>query len=163
VTYTLGGDAQPRDAYHVMLMPGLGMMLTFADKKQLGGGGKNLLETHQKWELAYWRKQVGTLDSKTRDDLAGGRPDMLVTEIDLPQQGGTPMRVYMIGMAANQGVFVFSISPVTDADEGLIKKVIESIKVVHKTLDIAAEAKRLVPADKPATETKPAAANDKKQ
>lgn len=144
VEYTAGGDAQLSDAYHVMLRPGLGMMLTFADKKNLGAG-KNLLEAHREWELAYWRKQVGALDSKNRDDLAGARKDLMVTEINLPQEGGTPLKVYMIGVAAAQGVFVFSISPITAEDDDMIRKLIDSIKVVHHKLDLKAEAKKISP------------------
>jgi hypothetical protein len=153
VQYTLDGDAQPQDAFHVMLKPGMGMMITFADKKQFSAG-KNLLEAHREWELGYWRKQVNKLESKNRDDLAGGQSGLMVTEIDMQQPNGPGMRVYMIGAESNDGVFVFSLSPVEAADDAMVKKLISSIKVEHKPLDLKAEAKKIAPAAQPGTDKK---------
>lgn len=153
VEYTLGGDAQPQDAFHVMLKPGLGMMLTFADKKNFAPG-KSLLAAHRDWELEYWRKNAGKVESKNRDDLAGGQPGLMVTEIDLAQENGPGLTAYMIAAAANNGVFVFSVSPVTPEDNAMIKQLIASIKVVHKPLDLKAEAKKIAPAAQPAPDKK---------
>ncbi|HEY5993594.1 MAG TPA: hypothetical protein VIU46_03240 [Gallionellaceae bacterium] len=144
VAYTVSLDAQPQDAFHVMLKPGLGMMLTFADKKNFGAA-KNMLEAHREWELNYWRKNAGTLNSKNREDLAGGRSDLLVTEIVLPQADGPGLTAYMIGVAGSNGVFVFSISPVGAEDNDMVKKLIASIRVEHKKLDLKAEAKKVAP------------------
>ncbi len=145
VEYSVGADAQPQDAMHVMLRPGMGMMLTYADKKNFTSG-KNLLEAHREWELAYWRKNAGKVESKNREDLAGGKPDVLVTEIALPQQDGPDMVLYLVGAAARNGVFVFALSPVTADDDAMVRQLVASIKVQHKRLDLKAEARKYAPA-----------------
>jgi len=142
--YTVGGDAQPLDATHVQLKPGQGVMLTFADKKDFAKD-KNLLEAHRAWELDYWRQQSGKVESRNRDDLAGGRSGLMVTEIHVPGPDGAAITICMVAAAGNNGVFVFAISPVTPQDDSMIKKFAASIKVVHHPLDLVAEAKKYMP------------------
>lgn len=143
VEYPLvGKDVRPQDANHVLLTPHLGLMVTFAEKSQLGPGA-DMLEAHKQWELEYWRKQAGQVASKNRDDLAGGRHDLKVTEIIVPREKGV-LKAYLIGVAMNDGVFVFSISPADAKIDPMVKKLIASIRLVNEKLDVEAEAKRLV-------------------
>ncbi len=144
VEYPLvGKDVRPQDANHVLLTPHLGLMVTFADKSQLGPGA-DMLEAHKQWELDYWRKQAGQVASKNRPDLAGGRHDLKVTEIIVPREKGTQLKAYLIGLAMQDGVFVFSISPADAKIDPMVKKLIASIRLVNEKLDVEAEAKRLV-------------------
>lgn len=140
VEYTLSGKAQLNDGFHVQLRPGLGLMITFAERGQFAPA-PDLLEAHKQWELAYWRKQAGKVEARDRSDLAGGRSDVKITEIALVQNG-KPLKAYLIGAAAPDGVFVFAISPVTSKDDALVRRIVDSIRVVRHPLDIAAEAER---------------------
>jgi hypothetical protein len=140
VEYAVTGSAELNDGFHILLKPGLGLMLTFADKRRFGPGA-DLLEAHKQWELAYWRKRAGRVDDHDRSDLAGGRSDVRVTELDLVQDG-RPTRIYLIGAAAPDGVFAFGISPVSPGDDALVRRIVDSIRVVRHPLDIVAEEKR---------------------
>ncbi len=149
VEYIVSGAAEPKDGTHIQTRPGQMMMLTFADKKDLAPG-KNLLEAHREWELSYWREQTNNkVESRNRDDLAQGQSGLMVTEIRLPQPDGPgSFSVYMIAAAADNGVFVFAISPVTPEDDAAVKKFIATIKVVRHPLDprdLAAEARKNQP------------------
>ncbi len=144
VEYVVNGDAEPLDLTHIKFKPGQGMILTFADKKNFPPG-KSLLEAHRAWELAYWRQQTDNkVESRSRDDLAQGQSGVMVTEMRLPvaDAPGGSVTAYMVAAAADNGVFVFAISPVTPEDDATVKKLIATIKVVHKPLDMTAEARK---------------------
>lgn len=144
VEYPLvGKEVKLQDANHILLNPSLGLMVTFADKSQFGQEG-DMLEAHRQWEIEYWRKEAGEVESKNRDDLAGGRSDLKVTEITVPREKGAQFKAYLIGLAMNDGVFVFAISPAEAKIDPMVKKLIASIRLVNQRLDIKAEAKRLV-------------------
>jgi hypothetical protein len=137
----VSAQAQLNDGFHILLKPGLGLMLTFADRTKFGPGA-NLLDAHRQWELAWWRKKADRVEARDRSDLAGGRSDVRITELDLVQEG-RPMKAYLVGAAAPDGVFVFAISPVSAGDDALVRKIVDSIRVVNHPLDIAAEAERI--------------------
>lgn len=141
VEYSLNGKAQLNDGFHIVLKPGLGLMLTFADRRNFAPG-TDLLEAHKQWELAYWRRKAGHVEARDRGDLAGGRSDIRITELNLTQEG-KPMKAYLIGAAAPDGVFVFAVSPVTAGDDAMVRRIVDSIRVVKHPLDIAAEAARI--------------------
>lgn len=141
VAYAVSGSAELNDGFHVLLKPGLGLMLTFADRHKFGGA-PDLLEAHKQWELAYWREQAGKVEDRDRSDLAGGRGDLKITELNLLRED-KPMKAYLIGAAAPDGVFVFAISPVSAGDDALVRKIVSSIRVVKHPLDLVAEEKRM--------------------
>jgi len=145
VEYALKGEIKLQDAYHVLLAPGTGMMMTFADKRELGPG-KDLLASHRKWELAYWRAHAARVESRDRSDLAGARHGLMVTEITAFSQDGSSLTAYMIAVAAKDGVFVFSISPAAPELDAAVREFVASIKVEHRRLDLRAEAMRIAPA-----------------
>lgn len=136
-----GAEFKPQDAHHILLKPGLGMMVTFAAKKDVGGGG-DLLGRHAEWELAYWRQHAASVESAQRSDLSGGRDDLRVTEITLHSAAGAQMRIYMLALASDEGVFVLSISPASAGVDSLVREMAASFKLVNRTLD-ADEVKRL--------------------
>jgi hypothetical protein len=136
-----GADVKPQDAHHILLKPGLGMMVTFAARKELGGGG-DLLGRHAEWELAYWRQHAASVESTLRGDLSGGRDDLRVTEITLHNGGGAQMKVYMLALASEEGVFVLSISPANAGIDSLVREIAASFKLVNRPLD-PDEVKRL--------------------
>jgi hypothetical protein len=136
-----GADVKPQDAHHILLKPGLGMMVTFAAKKELGGGG-DLLGRHAEWELAYWRQHAASVESTLRGDLSGGRDDLRVTEITLHNGAGAQMKVYMLALASEEGVFVLSISPANAGIDSLVREIAASFKLVNRPLD-PDEVKRL--------------------
>jgi hypothetical protein len=151
--FALEEGTQMQDGYHALLTPRLAMMMTFADKKKFGGG--DMLQAHRKWELDYWRESSGSAEGKDRSDLAEGRAGVMVTELILPQQKGEALHAYIIGVAGNDGVYVFAVSPVTAADDALVRKLIASIRLLHQELDIAAEAKRIKNQPAPEVKAKP--------
>ena len=136
-----GAEIRPQDAHHVLLKPGLGMMVTFAAKKEIGGGG-DLLGRHAEWELAYWRQRAASVESAQRSDLSGGREDLRVTEITLHNSAGAQMKVYMLALASDEGVFVLSISPANAGIDSMVREIAASFKLVNHTLD-PDEVKRL--------------------
>jgi hypothetical protein len=136
-----GAEVKPQDAHHILLKQGLGMMVTFAAKKELGGGG-DLLGRHTEWELAYWRQHAASVESATRGDLSGGRDDLRVTEITLHNSAGAQMKVYMLALASDEGVFVLSISPANGGIDSMVREIAASFKLVNHPLD-PDEVKRL--------------------
>ncbi len=143
VQYMLAGSGvELQDAHHIMLRPGVGLMVTFAARKNIGPG-KDLLEAHLNWELAYWRQYASRVESAHRDDLGGARPGMKVTELSVYAEKGAPLKVYMIALALNDGVLVFSVSPADKSIDPMVKALIGSIRVVDGKPDLPAEAKRI--------------------
>jgi hypothetical protein len=142
-----GSQIQLQDAHHIFLKPAegqkpsVGMMITFADKKQFSAGN-DLLSDHAQWELAYWRQHASKVESSNRDDLGGMRSDLRVTEIRLYNNQGARLNVYLVALATSQGVLVMSISPADGSIDPLVREIVSSLKLVHQRLN-PDEVKRL--------------------
>jgi hypothetical protein len=137
----IGNGAKLQDAYHILLQKGVGMMISFVDKKELQND-RDLLSTHAQWEIDYWHQHSSRVESNTREDLIGTRKDLKVTEIRVYNDEGAQMSSYLIGLAAKDGVFVLSVSPAKKDVDPLVKELVSSFKLVPRNLD-AEEAKRL--------------------
>jgi len=137
----IGNGAKLQDPYHILLQNGVGMMLSFVDKKELQNNA-DLLSAHAQWEVAYWRQHASRVESNTREDLTGTRKDAKVTEIVVYNDKGAQMSSYLIGLAAKDGVFVLSVSPAKKDVDPAVKELVSSFKLVPRNLD-AEEAKRL--------------------
>ena len=137
----IGNGAKLQDAYHILLQKGIGMMVSFVDKKELQTDS-DLLSAHAQWEIDYWHQRASKVESNTREDLAETRKDVKVTEIKVYNDKGEQMSSYLIGLAAKDGVFVLSISPAKKDVDPLVKELVSSFKLVPRELD-AEEAKRL--------------------
>jgi hypothetical protein len=137
----IGNGAKLQDAYHILLQKGVGMMVSFVDKKELQND-TDLLSAHAQWEIDYWHQHASRVESNTREDLIGTRKDVKVTEIRVYNDKGAQMSSYLIGLAAKDGVFVLSVSPAKKDVDPLVKELVSSFNLVHRNLD-AEEAKRL--------------------
>jgi hypothetical protein len=136
-----GNGAKLQDAYHILLQKGVGMMVSFVDKKDLQND-TDLLRAHAQWEIDYWHQRASKIESNTREDLTGTRKDVKVTEIKVYNDKGAQMSSYLIGLAAKDGVFVLSVSPAKKDVDPLVKELVSSFKLVPRNLD-AEETKRL--------------------
>ena len=136
-----GNGAKLQDAYHILLQKGVGMMVSFVDKKELQNDG-DLLSAHAQWEVKYWHQHASRVESDTREDLTGTRKDVKVTEVKVYNDQGAQMSSYLIGLAAKEGVFVLSVSPAKKDVDPMVKELVSSFKLVPRNLD-AEEAKRL--------------------
>jgi len=137
----IGNGAKLQDAYHILLQKGVGMMVSFVDKKELQND-TDLLAAHAQWEINYWHQHASRVESNTREDLTGTRKDLKVTEIRVYNDKGAQMSSYLIGLAAKDGVFVLSLSPTKKDIDPLVKELVSSFNLVPRTLD-AEETKRL--------------------
>jgi hypothetical protein len=137
----IGNGAKLQDAYHILLQKGVGMMVSFVDKKELQND-RDLLSAHAQWEINYWHQHASRVESNIREDLIGTRKDVKVTEIRVYNDKGAQMSSYLIGLAAKDGVFVLSVSPAKKDVDPLVKELVSSFKLVLRNLD-AEEAKRL--------------------
>jgi len=137
----IGNGAKLQDAYHILLQKGVGMMLSFVDKKELQND-RDLLSAHAQWEIDYWHQRASKVESNTREDLTGPRKDLKVTEVRVYNDKGAQLSSYLIGLAAKDGVFVLSVSPAKKDIDPLVKELVSSFKLVPRTLD-AEETKRL--------------------
>ena len=137
----MGNGAKLQDAYHVLLQKGVGMMVSFVDKKELQND-RDLLSAHAQWEIDYWHQHASRVESNIRKDLIGPRKDVKVTEIRVYNDQGAQMSSYLIGLAAKNGVFVLSVSPAKKDIDPLVKELVSSFKLVPRKLD-AEETKRL--------------------
>jgi hypothetical protein len=136
-----GNNAKLQDAYHILLQKGVGMMVSFVDKKELQND-RDLLSEHAQWEIDYWHQHGSRVESNNRADLIGTRKDVKVTEIRVYNDKGAQLSSYLIGLAAKDGVFVLSVSPAKKDIDPLVKELVGSSKVVPRNLD-AEETKRL--------------------
>jgi hypothetical protein len=136
-----GNSAKLQDAYHILLQKGVGMMVSFVDKKELQND-RDLLSKHAQWEIDYWHQRASKVESNTREDLTGTRKDVKATEIRVFNDKGAQMSSYLIGLAAKDGVFVLSVSPAKKDIDPFVKELVSSFKVVPRNLD-AEETKRL--------------------
>ena len=139
--HVLGNGAKLQDAYHILLQKGVGMMVSFVEKKELQND-RDLLSAHAQWEIDYWHQHATRVESNIREDLIGTRKDLKVTEIRVYNDKGARMSSYLIGLAAKDGVFVLSVSPAKKDIDPLVKELVSSFKLVPRNLD-AEEAKRL--------------------
>jgi hypothetical protein len=137
----IGNGAKLQDAYHILLQKGVGMMVSFVDKKELQND-RDLLSAHAQWELNYWHQHASRVESNIRADLIGTRKDLKVTEIRVYNDKGAQMSSYLIGLAAKDGVFVLSVSQAKKDMDPLVKELVSSFKLVPRNLD-AEETKRL--------------------
>ena len=137
----IGNGAKLQDPYHILLQKGVGMMVSFVDKKELQND-RDVLSAHAQWEIDYWHQHASRVESNIREDLIGTRKDLKVTEIRVYNDKGAQMSSYLIGLAAKDGVFVLSISPAKKDVDPLVKELVSSFKLVPRTLD-AEETKRL--------------------
>jgi len=138
----IGNGAKLQDAYHILLQKGVGMMVSFVDKKDLQND-TDLLRAHAQWEIDYWHQRASKIESNTREDLTGTRKDVKVTEMKVYNDESAQMSSYLIGLAAKDGVFVLSVSPAKKDADPLVKELVSSFKLVPRNLD-AEETKRLV-------------------
>jgi hypothetical protein len=136
----IGNGVKLQDPYHILLQKGVGMMVSFVDKKELQNDG-DVLSAHAQWEIDYWHQHASKVESIIREDLTGARKDVKVTEIRVYNDKGAQMSSYLIGLAAKDGVFVLSVSP-AKKDDPPVKELVSSFKLVPRNLD-AEEAKRL--------------------
>ena len=137
----IGNGAKLQDPYHILLQKGVGMMVSFVDKKELQND-TNLLSAHAQWEMDYLHQHASRVESNTREDLTGTRKDVKVTQIRVYNDKGAQMSSYLIGLAAKDGVFVLSVSPAKKDVDPLVKELVNSFKLVPRNLD-AEKAKRL--------------------
>ena len=137
----IGNGAKIQDPYHILLQKGVGMMVSFVDKKELQNGG-DLLSAHAQWEINYWHQHASRVESNIREDVIGTRKDLKVTEIRVYNNKGAQMSSYLIGLAAKDGVFVLSVSPAKKDVNPSVKELVSSFKLVPRNLD-AEETKRL--------------------
>ena len=137
----IGNGAKLQDPYHILLQKGVGMMVSFVDKKELQSD-RDLLSAHAQWEIDYWHQHASRVESDTREDLTGTRKDLKMTEIRVYNDKGAQMSSYLIGLAAKDGVFVLSVSPAKKGVDPLVKELASSFTLVPRKLD-AEEAKRL--------------------
>ena len=137
----IGNSAKLQDAYHILLQKGVGMMVSFVDKKELQNN-RDLLSAHAQWEVNYWHQHASRVESNIREDLIGTRMDVKVTEIRVYNDKGAQMSSYLIGLAAKDGVFALSVSPAKKDVGPVVKELVSSFKLVPRNLD-AEEAKRL--------------------
>ncbi len=139
--HVLGNGANLQDAYHILLQKGVGMMVSFVDKKELQND-RDLLSAHAQWEINYWHQHATRVENNIREDLTGTRKDLKVTEIRVYNDKGAQMSSYLIGLAAKDGIFVLSVSPAKKDVDPLVKELVTSFKLVPRNLD-AEEAKQL--------------------
>src|SRR6185436_270003 len=137
----IGNGAKLQDAYHILLQKGVGMMVSFVDRKELQND-RDLLDAHAQWEIDYWHQRASKIESNTREDLTGTRKDVKVTEMKVYNDESAQMSSYLIGLAAKDGVFVLSVSPAKKDADPLVKELVSSFKLVPRNLD-AEETKRL--------------------
>jgi hypothetical protein len=53
----VGKGAKLQDPYHILLQKGVGMMISFVDKKELQND-RDLLSAHAQWEITYWHQHA---------------------------------------------------------------------------------------------------------
>ncbi|HMF45205.1 MAG TPA: hypothetical protein VKE29_00905 [Candidatus Udaeobacter sp.] len=129
-----GDDVKLQDAYHVLLGNGVGLMVSFVDKKELRDQ-KDLLSAHAQWEIDYWHEHASKVESNVRRNLMGSDKGLKVTEIRVFNDKGARMSSYLVGLAANDGVFVLSVSPARKDVDPVVKELVSSFKLVHQKLD----------------------------
>ncbi len=142
----IGNEVKPQDAYHIQVQaePFLGIMLTFADKKQFSSSS-NMLEAHRQWETEYWKKQAKRVEAKDRSDLASAKSGIMVTEFNIwGHKEDQFLTMYMVAIPTGDGVYAFSVTPTKTATDEFVKSFIGTIKLVHERFDILKEHQKLM-------------------
>ena len=135
-----GTDAQFQDATHILVSPGVGLMLNFVATSELAGADR--LGAHARWEADYWREHAANVDTVTRSELSRGRTDVRVTQLTLQNAAGQRLGIYIIGELTADGVFAYAFSPADEAGDEMVRQFVRSIALVHRPLT-PAEAKRV--------------------
>src|SRR6266480_394468 len=91
----IGNGAKLQDPYHILLQKGIGMMVSFVERKELQNDG-DLLSAHAQWEINYWHQHASRVESDNRADLTGTRKDVKVTEIRVYNDKGAQLSSYLI-------------------------------------------------------------------
>ena len=130
-----GKQVEIVDPYHIKLDKNLGLMVTFAEKREFSGG-PDLLAAHVEWESRYWRSNGSTVKSTTRNDLSGTRADLRITEMEIEGPGSKGNTVFVVGLASKEGVFVLSIC-CDQSGKSWAKEIAPSFKLTHRALDPA--------------------------
>lgn len=128
----IGPNVQLQDAGRILLKPGLGLMVTFADRREFPG--PDLLVAHAKWETDYWRGRATRVDTATRTDLAAGRNDVRVTELTLYNAAGAKLGIDLVGLRAPSGVFAFAFSPAGPAADSAVTRFLSTLSLVARPL-----------------------------
>src|SRR6266536_6314811 len=127
-----GGQAEtPEDPIYIVIGNGAKLQ-----------NDKDVLSAHAQWETNYWRQHASRVESNNRADLIGTRKDVKVTEIRVYNDKGAQLSSYLIGLAAEDGIFALSLSPATKDIDPLVKELVSLFKLVPRNLD-AEETKRL--------------------
>lgn len=139
----LGSQVVLQDAYHILLNPNLGLMITFADKSNLETG-KSILEAQRQSEIEYWRKKARKVNVVDRSDLGGTRDDIMVTRFDVfGEKADQFLNSYMISVASDDGVYILAISPASDSIDELVKSFISSIKLNKRRFNVKEESEKI--------------------
>lgn len=136
----IGRDVQLQDATHILVRKSLGLMISFVENKDLAG--PDPLTAHVRWEADYWRQHSARLDTATRSDLADRRADLRVSELTSWNRAGEKLGMYLIGLRASEGVFVFAFSPASAATNAEVIRFVRSLQLVDRSLT-AAEVARI--------------------
>jgi hypothetical protein len=126
-----GANVQFQDATH-MLLGRVGLMVTFADRKNLVG--PDLLVAHAHWEEDYWHGHAAKVDTLTRTELASGRSDVRVTELTVWNTSGGKLGIDLVGLEATDGVFAFAFSPASDSTSATVRRFVQGLSLVRKPL-----------------------------
>lgn len=143
VEYLLTGSSRLQDPYHVLLKPGFGLMITFADKSNFTGNWP-MLEAHKNWEVDYWKSQSKTINVKDCSDLCKGFDNIMATELEVTGNSNTTYKTCLVAVAGKDGVYVFAFSSPSELDRDLIARFVKSIKVIDKPLNIVEERNKLM-------------------
>jgi hypothetical protein len=135
-----GTDAQFQDATHMIVSPGVGLMISFVATSELAGADR--LRAHAQWEADYWREHAASVDTVTRRDLSGARTDVRVTQLTVHNAAGQRLAMYIIGERTADGVFAYAFSPADEAGDEMVRRFVESVTLVHRPLT-AAELERV--------------------
>lgn len=116
----------------MLVKQGLGLMITFVEKKELAG--PDLLSAHAHWEAGYWREHAARVDTATRLDLADRRDDVRVTQLTMRNAAGEKLIICLVGLRAADGVFAFGFSPASSSADSVIRSFVRSVDVVRRPL-----------------------------
>lgn len=131
-----------QDAFHALLLPEkVGININFTDRARLPPE-KELLSAYFHWEIDYWRKHSSKLQSETRQDLSLANRLVRADQINLWNENGDRIAMYLIGLPTNTGVATIAVSPVSSAQDFMVKELIKSFQVVSRSLT-AEEIKRI--------------------
>ena len=138
----LGNEIKLQDPYHSLLTPKVELSVGYAPKDVFGGTERNMLEPHSSWVADYYRKNAEKVELKNRDDLTGNNKGIKVTELRIEKKEKPLLKMFLIGIASNEGVFVFSLFSSETNLEPLVKEFISTARLVNKRLNVEEELAR---------------------